>query len=120
MSQATTTTAAPRKRKAKSPVKGLIIAACCSITALLVIISKDPVTVNMGQKHGRGLLNRCYACLVFWGLDLSSVSLWKAWDGRRCWQHWFGLLCGLAIYATSPVRHSLPRFSPAPQPTRCS
>ncbi|MFA9393773.1 MAG: nucleoside recognition domain-containing protein [Halodesulfovibrio sp.] len=71
MSHASTniSTSAPRKRKSKSPVKALVIAAICSLTALGVILSNDPSLLTWG-KAWPGLLRPLLRMLGFLGIGL--------------------------------------------------
>lgn len=64
-----TTTSAPRKRKPKSPVKALVIAALCCLTALAVILSNDPTLLSW-NKAWPGLIRPLLRMLGFLGIGL--------------------------------------------------
>ena len=62
ISPATVSKSTPRKRKAKSPTKALVIAAACSIAALAVILSHDPTLISWNKisvAQGNGILRFC-------------------------------------------------------------
>jgi len=67
--QSASTAPASRKRKPKSPVKALVIAALCSLTALAVILSNDPSLLSWG-KAWPGLLRPLLRMLGFLGIGL--------------------------------------------------
>lgn len=65
----TTISSAQSKRKSKSPIKALIIAALCSLTALAVILSNDPTLLSW-DKAWPGLIRPLLRMLGFLGIGL--------------------------------------------------
>ena len=69
ISPATVSKSTPRKRKAKSPTKALVIAAACSTAALAVILSHDPTLISW-NKAWPGLIHPLLRMLSFLGIGL--------------------------------------------------
>ncbi|SHJ03342.1 nucleoside recognition domain-containing protein [Halodesulfovibrio aestuarii] len=64
-----TSSSTSRKRKSKSPIKALIIAITCSLTALAVILTNDPSLI-LWDKAWPGLIRPLLRMLGFLGIGL--------------------------------------------------